>query len=176
MFVHSDGVSPAEAEGWLLVFRGESVERFETPEGRPGFSGGTLAEVRIGPTGLRLLAGTYRAIAAFAAAGNDVIVDDVIYDRRVLRSAVEALAGLPVLFVGLRCPREVVERRERERGDRAPGGASAFYDLVHAHGLYDLEIDTSADSPAGCAQRIKEALASGHPREAFPQLRRDLGT
>ena len=134
------------------------------------YAQGKLAEVRIGPGGLRLLAGMYRGIAALAAAGVDVIVDDVIYDRRVLAAAVAALRDAPVLFVGLRLPREVAEQRERERGDRGPGGAAAFSDLVHAHGVYDLELDTAAASPMECALRIKQALQDGHPRRAFRQL------
>lgn len=83
----------------------------------------------------------------------DVIVDDVIHDRRVLAAAVEALRDPPVLFAGLRVPREIAGRRER--GDRGPGGAAAFYGLVHAHGVYNLELDTAAADPMRCALRIK---------------------
>lgn len=77
-FVPSDGIAPVAAEGFLLVFTGE-VLTFGTPEGRRGFAGGTLAEVRIGPAGLRLHAGLYRAVAALATAGNNVIVDTAIH-------------------------------------------------------------------------------------------------
>jgi len=189
-FVPSDGVNPASAEGWLLVFRdqmsqaaaldhresaraaqetGESQSQPETgawiPEGK------ALAEVRIGPTGYRLLAGMYQAIAALARAGNHVIVDDVIYDQKVLKAAVEALHTLPVLFVGVRCPLDVVIRREQERGDRGPGGAAAFYHLVHAHERYDLKVDTSCASAVECAQRIKRAMEQNHPRTAFQSLK-----
>lgn len=169
-FVHSDGTNPPTAEGWLLVFRDGTVQSFVAEAGRPGFTGATLAEIRIGPTGHRLLAGMYQGIAALAAAGLDLIVDDVIYDWRVLNAAVDALHTLPVLFVGLHCPREVVARRERERGDRGPGGALAFYDLVHQHGIYDLELDTSEASPAECAARIKAVLHGGLPCGAFARL------
>jgi chloramphenicol 3-O phosphotransferase len=41
---------------------------------------------------------------------------------------------------------------------------------VHAHGKYDLELDTATASPLECAQRIKEALDNDHPRAAFRQL------
>lgn len=115
----------------------------------------------------------YRAVAALADAGIGVIVDDVIYDRQVLRTAAGARAPRQhVLFVGLHVPRDVAERRERERGDRGPSGAMAFYDLVHAHGVYDLELDTSVASPSECAAQIKAALTNGHPRTAFQRLAR----
>jgi chloramphenicol 3-O phosphotransferase len=76
-----------------------------------------------------------------------------------------------VLFVGLRLPRELAERRERERGDRGPGGAAAFYDLVHAHAVYDLELDTSVLSPEECALQIKNALGNPSRMQAFRRLR-----
>jgi chloramphenicol 3-O-phosphotransferase len=63
---------------------------------------GTLLEIRIGRM--------RHSVAARATAGVDVIVDDVIHDRRVLAAAVAALHDAPVLFVGLRLPREVAEQ------------------------------------------------------------------
>ena len=154
-----------------VIYLGRTAESIAAVQrGEAEYPDGVLSEVRIGPGGLKLLAGMYRSVAAIAAAGIDVIVDDVIHDRRVLMAAVAALRDTPVLFVGLRLPREVAERRERERGDRGPGGASAFYDLVHAHGVYDLELDTAAASPMECAVQIKKALQDGHPRRAFRRL------
>jgi chloramphenicol 3-O phosphotransferase len=170
----SDGVTPATSDYFLLVYRDGGTARTVTdrPEGTAVYSSGVLTEVRIGPGGVRVLAGMYRAIAALAATGIDVVVDDCIYDRRVLAAAVEALRGTDVLFVGLHLPRAEAERRERERGDRGPGGAAAFYDLVHTHGRYDLELDTVANSPMACALAIKQALHDGHPRRAFRDLAR----
>jgi chloramphenicol 3-O phosphotransferase len=152
--VMSDGVDPAEAAGLLAVIG----------------AGPRLVEVRIGPAGLRLLAGMYAAIAALARAGNHVVVDDVIHDRRVLRAMVTALRDLPVLFVGVRLPLAVAEQRERDRGDRLPGGARTFYDQVRAHGLYDLDLDATTATPEACAAQIKAALEAGHPRTALPCL------
>ena len=169
--VVSDGANPATSNYFLLVYGGGDVRReTKTVSGEIVYSGGPITEVRLGPGALKLLAGMYRSIAALAAAGLDVVVDDVIYDRRVLQAAVEALQESPVLFVGLRLPLAEAERRERERGDRGPGGARAWYELVHAHGIYDLELDTSITSPLECARTIKAALENGHPRRAFHQL------
>jgi len=169
----SDGINPAAFEYFLLVY-GDGNVRTETPgeNGEISYGGGRITEVRLGPGALKLLASMYRSIAAVSAAGIDVVVDDVIYDQRVLRSAVDALIDAPVLFVGLRLPLAVAEQRERDRGDRGPGGAAAWHELVHAHGVYDLELDTSVATPLECAQQIKAALESGQPRRAFPQLQR----
>src|SRR3954451_22729534 len=149
-FEVSDGQHPATAEYFLLVYPAGAA-RTVAGEGYEGgdtvYGDGILSEVRIGPGGLKLLRGMYHSIAALAGAGVDVVVDNVIHDRRELKVAVDALSDSRVLFVGLKLPRAVAEQRERDRGDRGPGGARAFYDLVHAHAIYDLELDTSLASP-----------------------------
>ena len=153
MITYSDGVDPAHAEGWLAVFRDD-----------------TLIEVRIGPAGYRMIAGMYRAIAALAEAGLNVVVDDVMYDPHVLEEAVATLHEYDVFFVGVRCALDVAERRERERGDRAKGGARAFHYLVHRHAIYDLEIDSAQLSAEECAAHIKRALRARSTPHAFAQL------
>ncbi len=95
LHIFSDGTFPATAPGFLWV----------QPDGM------SVSEIRLGPVAYRLLGGMYRAVAAFAAAGNDVIVDDVIWDQRVLKSAVEALYLSPVLFVAVRCSFQEALRR-----------------------------------------------------------------
>jgi chloramphenicol 3-O phosphotransferase len=172
----SNGIDPATSEYFLLVYGGGSVRTVtRTESGEYVYAGGPITEVRLGPGALKLLRGMYRSIAGMASAGVDVVVDDVIYDPRVLQSAVEAFQDLPVLFVGLHLPLAEAERREVERGDRGPGGAAAWYDLVHAHGTYDLELDTSSATPLACARAIKLALENGQPRTAFRRLAAKLG-
>jgi chloramphenicol 3-O phosphotransferase len=170
-FAVCDSGDAPPADYFLLVYQGGASRTVAEREGGEAVhADGVLAEVRIGPGGLKLLAGMYRGIAALSAGGIDVVVDSVIHDPRVLEAAVEALRGAPVLFVGLRLPLEVAEQRERERGDRGPGGAAAFFHRVHAHEIYDLELDTAAASPADCARQIQRALQEGHPRSAFGEL------
>jgi chloramphenicol 3-O phosphotransferase len=115
-FVVADAADSPSSEYFLLVYKSAAGRTVAEHQGGVTVYGdGTLAEVRIGPGGVALLAGMYRGIAALAAAGVDVIVDDVIHHQTVLRAAVEALCESQVLFVGLRLPRSVAERRERER-------------------------------------------------------------
>jgi len=154
LIVPSDGIHPVTAKGWLAVLRDDA-----------------LVQVRIGPEGYRWIAGMYRAIATLAEEGLNVILDDVIYDPRVLRAAVETLPAQQVFFVGIRCPLEVAERRERERGNRAKGGARAFHDLVHVHGVYDLEVDSANHSPMECAMRIRKGLLEKPTPSAFWRMR-----
>jgi chloramphenicol 3-O phosphotransferase len=151
------------ADYFLMVYRNLPGEG-SAPSGR------IYSELRIGPKGIRVISAMYHALAEIPRHGVNLIVDSVIFNEQVLREAVLAFRDLPVLFVGLHVPREVAERRERARGDRELGTAGAHYERVHAHGLYDLEFDTSMVSPLECAQQIKRAVADGHPRTAFGQL------
>jgi chloramphenicol 3-O phosphotransferase len=79
------------------------------------------AQVDFGPVCQPLFSGFHRSLAALASAGNHLIVDDVLLDDRWLREVVEALLDHEVCFVGVHCPVEVAEARERQRGDRAEG-------------------------------------------------------
>jgi len=122
----------------------------------------------------RMVTGFHRCIGALSSAGVNVIVDHVLQDPSWLRECVEGLAGHPVLFVGVQCPLQELERRERER-EREPGTARRQYEVVHAHGDYDLEIDTSVLDPMECAERIRGALGSIDSVGAFDRLRARLG-
>ncbi len=151
----AEGIDPSSVDGLLWV----------TPDG-----GTHLTEIRVGPAALRLFSGMYSAYAALAAAGNNLIIDDVIFDPRVLQEAVRSLHPCRAFFVGVRCPYDVAERREQERGDRFHGLVKAHYDRVHLHGMYDLEVDTSVLTPMECAQQIKDRLECGQPPQALRTL------
>ena len=157
----SDGKNPSTAEGSLWV----------TPDG-----GKHVSEIRIGPVALRLFSGMYRAYAALATMGNNIIIDDVIFDPRVLKDDVSILHPFNVLFVGVKCPFEIAEQREQERGDRTLGLVQAHYDLVHSHGTYDLEIDTSILTSLECANQIKNRFQNGPGPEAIQKLQTILQT
>ena len=101
----------------------------------------------------------------------DLIVDDVIPDAKTLENTIDALAPFTVLFVRVECALEVAERRERERGDRTIGLARGLAPVVHAHGLYDLTVDSVAASPAECAAIIHDRLLNGPAPTAFAELR-----
>jgi chloramphenicol 3-O phosphotransferase len=129
-----------------------------------------LIELQTGSEGLKMLSGVYKAIAAFSSEENNVIIDDVIFDVRVLRKAVEFLHESRVFFIGIYCQLDIAEEREKDRGDRHLGLVKAHYDLVHSHSTYNLTIDTSAMPPVECAMKIKAFLESGVEPTALTQL------
>ncbi|HEU4325523.1 MAG TPA: AAA family ATPase [Roseiflexaceae bacterium] len=124
-----------------------------------------------GPLGHQLIGGLHLSVAALARAGNRVIVDHVLLERAWVGECARLLGDLPALFVGVLCPLDVVEQRERDRKDRTLGQARAQFWRVHAHGTYDLTVDTAQHSPEECAEQIRRGLMPGRRSTAFEQLR-----
>jgi chloramphenicol 3-O phosphotransferase len=115
--------------------------------------------------------GFHRAVAGMAAAGNTVVVDHVLSEPWRLRDCLALFPAAEVVLVGVHCPLPELERRERARADRPPGLAARQIGPVHAHSLYDIEVDSSTTTPQDCAERIK-AFLPGRPKPtAFEQLK-----
>ena len=126
---------------------------FETvhEEGKP------VVVIRNGPVADRAFRGMRHAIAAMAAQGNNMIVDDVLLEGESRRAEYATLlSAFEFRTVGIFAPLDVLEARERDRGDRLIGLARWQYARVHRGIAYDLEIDASAATPMECAVRIKE--------------------
>ncbi|HEU5381379.1 MAG TPA: AAA family ATPase [Ktedonobacteraceae bacterium] len=136
----------------------------------PSPGGDAGRAIHLGPVAQRLISGYHHALAACAVSGNNLIVDHVLLERQWLQECVVLLANFSVFFVGVHCPLEVLEARERERDDRAPGLARRQFERVHADAMYDLEIDTSLASPEECAAHIRRALRQPPTPGAFQQL------
>jgi chloramphenicol 3-O phosphotransferase len=128
-----------------------------------------LAE-HAGAAGHTLMAGMHQAVLALSLAGNNVIADHVLVEPTWREECASLFASLPAYLVGVRCPLEVLEARERSRRNRTLGQARLQYPLVHAGIDYDLEVDTSLLSPAECALRIKSRMEDGTPPAALKQI------
>jgi chloramphenicol 3-O phosphotransferase len=150
-FAHS---LPGRAAGelvWPQLFRYVPID--DGSEGR--------FAIRTTPLGRRFISGLHATVAGMAGLGFNVIVDQVILERSWLQEAARVWAPFVVLFVGVRCPLEVVVKRELERKDRTLGQAQAQFDVVHEWAAYDVEVDTSRLDPDEAADRVRTALAAG---------------
>lgn len=132
-----------------------------------------------------LYAAMFEAVAAMSRAGMNVAVDVGMYRPEVASDCARRMKGLPVLFVGVRCPvEEVMRRREATWGrdervtrageapneqDAVPEPVMRWQDQVHAHWSYDVEVDTSAMDPGECAAAVRQRLSEG-PGTAFRSL------
>ena len=122
---------------------------------------GETGRVEVGRGWRALEASWYIGIAAIAASGTGVIVDEVFLDgggsQERLRAA---LGGLAALWVGVKCDREVTRAREALRPDRVAGMAEAQATAVHQDVAYDMIVDTSHATSESCASRILAQIST----------------
>jgi chloramphenicol 3-O phosphotransferase len=127
--------------------------------------------VNLGPGGQAMARAFHRTVAVLASSGFTVLVDDVLFERWLLIDWLEALADHRVCFVGVRCDLVEAERREIARGDRQPGQVRSHFHEVHAHGDYDIAVDTTHTDPRICAQELLQKLDGLAEMTAFDRLR-----
>lgn len=120
-----------------------------------------------GPAMHTLAHGMHHALAALLRTGNNVLADHVLLEADWLRECEALFSGLPTLFVGALCPVEVLEERERARGDRTLGHARAQLARVHFGARYDVIVDTSQTTPEEGAGAVLTHLVSHGANLAF---------
>lgn len=161
----------------------DAHKAFTPPNAQPGVglrAGGALNNPQLEELVSVLFAGLYESIAAHSRLGLDVVADIYHHEaytepRGILSDCSRRLEGLPVLFVGVRCPIGVIwERRAATWGqhrDSIPDDITTAVELgqtaTHAHGRYDMEFDTAQLSSQECADLIGKRLAEGPPGSAF---------
>lgn len=136
-----------------------------------------------------LYAALYESIAAHSRLGLNVIAEFGHHDAHsqplgILEDCARRLTGLPVLFVGVRCPVEVIMERIRKGQDGRTYEASSalepipepvrrYTEAVHDPGIYDLEVETTMLSPEQSAAAISKRLTENPPSpSAFERLAR----
>lgn len=118
----------------------------------------------------KTMTGYYRSLRAFVSAGHNVLADTGFYSEDLVKQCAAELAGLPVWLVGVHCSLAELERREAQRADRSVGTAREQFESIHAHAVYDVEVDTSQMDSDECAERIKAVVESGVAPSAFWSL------
>jgi chloramphenicol 3-O phosphotransferase len=115
-----------------------------------------------GPVALRLLDGMYRAAAAMAGAGNNVVLEDVVWEASIAELACAAFAGTDLFAVRVRCPTAMAVTREHARSDRFDGSVVAFATQPEPTIDVAMEIDTSDLDPSSCARQILDGFERRH--------------
>ncbi len=123
-----------------------------------------------GKTGHLLFSAMHHAILAASRQGMHVVADHVLVEPGWLEECARLFQHEPAWLVGVRCPLEILEEREKSRRNRTLGQARLQYNKVHQPGIYDLEVDTSRLSPTECALKIKEMVTAGQSPSAFRQI------
>lgn len=103
----------------------------------------------------RIESAWYAGVAAMARAGLGVILVEVLLDGALgQRRVAEALKGLSVLWVGVRCDPVVAAARERGRPDRIVGMAVSQATRVHDGLRYEADVDTTSMSIEECTRVV----------------------
>src|SRR5580704_10090005 len=92
---------------------------------------------------MAIYGGFQLAVAALVRGGVNVILDDLTLDGATDQARWdEALQGLAVCWIGVRCAPGMAAEREARRGTRLPGTARHQAESVHQGVRYDVEVDT----------------------------------
>jgi chloramphenicol 3-O phosphotransferase len=165
-------------EGPWMNLGVDSYAQITPPRYRPGIGlrpGGERPDLEVFVP--RFYAALYESIAAHSRLDLNVVADVGHHDGYskpldILADCAHRLAGLPVLFVGVRCPIEIImERRAASETGRGYVTGSSddpvplpvrrlWQEAVHRPGVYDLEVDTSLLNSVQCADAIRQHLKS----------------
>lgn len=144
----------------------------------------------LGPLGAGMMHSFHRMVAEAARSGQNVVLDHIaMVDPPVLADCIACLADLPVFFVALKPPVEVIPKRIDERlesivatlgrehavknSENKKKVARFIYDRIFAHDCFDLVIDTDRHAPAEVARKIGDAMGDCLG-QSFPELARRL--
>ena len=145
-----DTAQQSETDAWTAL--GAELVR-TSPPGAP-----VSVTAKFGPVFRRLVDAMARAVRTLIDRGNPVIFDHVLHDRSMYESYRAATAGLDVFSVGVTCPVDALEKRERARGDRVLGRARGLSEVVHTFCTYDTMVDTGTMTPEVCVKSVLDAL------------------
>lgn len=121
-------------------------------------AGGKLFTLHIGSEGQKIINGMHRAIAAYARAGNNVIVDYITYDPAWITDLQASLQGINTVYAGVTASLETIQQREKSRGTSPEGHGRSLHESVHQGWNYDLKIDTDAITADQAAEIITQYI------------------
>jgi chloramphenicol 3-O phosphotransferase len=122
----------------------------------------------------RMLDGFHATIAAVIDAGNAVVVDHVLQEKRWLPLLSPVMATREVYFIGVTCPAHVAQQRIDARGTKDTETIAFQLARIHRHETYDLIVDTVQEAPEMLANRLLHLTRTAQPR-AFVEIMKRNG-
>jgi chloramphenicol 3-O phosphotransferase len=116
--------------------------------------------------------GFHHSLAAYAAAGNNLVLEHILDGEGWLDQLVQLFAPFEVFFVGVHCPLPLLIAREKARGDRPVGSAEQDFRTIHLGRSYDLEVQGDGDA----VENVGSILAAWRDRSPMSIFRRLLTT
>jgi len=108
----------------------------------------------------------------FLTHGNNLIIDEVLFDEAALNAYARHLKAHRVYYIGVFCDLAVMQERESLRGDRRIGLSNDQIDRVHQGVLnsYDFKVDTTVLSPLEAARLILQYVDTTPAPTSFQAL------
>ncbi|MBT4964442.1 MAG: hypothetical protein HOI53_00930 [Francisellaceae bacterium] len=131
--------------------------------------------VKSKPTGDKLFGAMPDFAHMLGSRGNNLIIDEVLFNDKQLKSYVDKLADHTVYFIGVKCDLAIMQEREYLRRDRALGLSNDQFDRVHTGTReYDLTVDTSNASVFDIAKEIITFIENNPNPNGFNNIRGKL--
>jgi chloramphenicol 3-O phosphotransferase len=109
----------------------------------------------------------HRAILASAKVGINIVADHVLVEPDWVKDCAKLFHDFNAYLIGVRCDLAILEKREQARKDRTWGQARLQYEKVHAHGVYDFEVDSGRYAPEENLAQILTFLEKDIPPKAL---------
>ncbi|WP_080423452.1 chloramphenicol phosphotransferase CPT family protein [Burkholderia ubonensis] len=90
----------------------------------------------------------------------EIVLDLVLRDISALNECIAALSPRPTFVIGVTCPLDILEQRERARPDRGEGMARSQFGHPAYSRPYSMQLDTSTCSPEEGARQIRSFIKS----------------
>lgn len=150
----------------MIGFMPAKINNWEGGDAPLGFSwkldsdptGHPVYNIQAGPFAKQIVRTLKDITILLASQHYNLIIDDVAFGAVEVEEWKQALNNYNVLYVGVVTPLEVLEQREKSRGDRCKGSARSQYFKVHENVAYDLEIDTHTNTIEENVSKIQNAL------------------
>ena len=132
------GLMPKKLNDW----DGKIVEQGFSWEVSHDASGKQLAQLKVG-TFAHKISDLFKKIVLVALENDHhVIIDEVCVISGSFEEWKRLLLQYKILYVGLKIDLDILDQRERSRGDRMIGSARFQAMIIHQNKEYDLEINT----------------------------------
>ena len=133
---------------------------------------GPTMHVESGAEGGKLFSVMPQFAEMLADQGNNLIIDEVLFDEEALKAYAQQLKGHTVYYIGVFCDLAVMQEREVLRRDRCIGLSNDQIDRVHQGVLnsYDFKVDTTAISPFEAARLILKFVDDNPSPKVFQSL------
>jgi len=133
---------------------------------------GPTMHVESGPNGKQLFGIMPTFAEMLANKGNNLIIDEVLFDDSSLNAYTKSLSNHTVYYIGIFCELDIMQEREILRRDRCIGLSNDQIDRVHqgARSLYDFKVDTSNKSPFEAAHQILGFIKNNPAPQRFQEL------